>query len=103
MPATGRAVRADGAARSGPRASAPVNVIGTGLHEAVGVEVEVLPVHALVVAAGDDVKEMLDHAIGDEHFAVVVEVEAPGIGRSLCDEFKDVADWVIPPHAAIDR
>ena len=51
--------------------------------------VEVAAVHPLEVRAGDDVEEVLDHAVGDEHLAVVVEVEAPGIGGAVGDDFED--------------
>ena len=33
--------------------------------------------------AWDDVPEVVDDAVGDEHFAVLVEVEAPGIGGAV--------------------
>ena len=34
------------------------------------IRVEVLAVHPLVVAAGNDVPDVLDHAVGDEHLTV---------------------------------
>ena len=86
----------------GPVAAAPVDVVGAALHQAVDVRVEVLAVHALVVAAGDDVEEVVDDAVGDEHLAVVVEVEAPGVGGAVGDASKILRGRVIAPDAAVD-
>ena len=48
----------------------------------------VFAVHPLIVAAGDDVPEVVDHAVGDEHFAVFVPVEAPGVGGAVGEGFE---------------
>ena len=34
-------------------------------------------------APGDDVKEVLDDAVGDEHLPALVPVEAPGVRRAV--------------------
>ena len=73
------------------------------VHQAVEMRVEVLAEHPLEVGAGDDVEEVRDHAVGDERLAVVVEVEAPGIGGAVGDDLEDLAGRVIAPDAAVDR
>ena len=90
-------------ARVGPVAAGPVDVVGAGLDQAVGVRVEVLAEHPLEVRAGDDVEQVRDHAVGDERLAVVVEVEAPGVRRAVGDGLEDLPGGVIPPDAAVDR
>ena len=55
------------------------------------------------MGAGDDVKEVRDHAVGDERLAQVVEVESPGIGGAVGDRLEDCAGRMIPPDAAVDR
>ena len=90
-------------ARVVPAAAGPVDVVGAGLDQVVEVGVEVLAVHPLEVGAGDDVEEVRDHAVGDEHLAVVVEVEAPGVGRAVGDGLEDLPGRVIAPDAAVDR
>ena len=45
---------------------------------------------------------MRDHAIGDEHLAVVVEIEPPGIGRAVGHRLDHLVVGMIPPHAAVD-
>ena len=79
-----------------------MNVVGTAFHQAVGVGIGILAIHALIMRAGDDVPEMLDDAIGDEGLAVVVEVQAPGIGGAVTDDVEKVSGGVKPPDAAID-
>ena len=86
-----------------PVAAGPVDVVGAALHQPVGVRVEVLAVHPLEVRPGDDVAEVRDDAVGDEHLAVVVEVEAPGVGRAVGDDLEDLPRRVVAPDAAVDR
>src|SRR5262249_2555787 len=62
----------------------------------------VLAVHALVASAGDHVPEMANDAVGEEALAVFVEVEAPGIGGAVADDFEDLARRMIAPDAAVD-
>ena len=52
---------------------------------------------------GDHAEEVRDHAVGDERLAVVVEVEAPGVGGAVRDDLEDLAGRVIPPDAAVHR
>ena len=72
----------------GPVAAAPVLVIHAATHVAVGVRVRVFAVHPLIPPAGDDVPEVVDHAVGDEEFAVLVPVEAPGVGGAGGEDFE---------------
>ena len=74
------------AADGRPGAAAPVDVVADAGHQLVDVRVEIVAEHALVMAAGDDVPKVIDDAIGDEHLAVLVEVEAPGIGGAVGDD-----------------
>src|SRR5262249_18822231 len=87
--------------RGGPVAAAPVQVVGAALDEAVGVRVEVLPVHADEVGAGHDVEEVLDDAVGDEQLAVLVPVQAPGVGGAPGDHLDLPARRVVAPDAAV--
>ena len=64
--------------------------------------VDVLAVHPLVVPAGDDVEEVVDHAVGDEHLAVLVEVEAERVGGAVGDRLEHLARRVVAPDAAVD-
>ena len=47
------------------------------------------------MGAGHDVKQMRDHAVGDERLAQVVEVESPGVGRAVSDGLEDLAGRMI--------
>ena len=88
--------------RGGPRTAAPVQVVGTTLHEAVGKRVHVVAVHAFHVPAGNDVKHVGDDAVRDEHLAEIVPVEAPRVGRARGVEFEDLLGGVVAPDAAIE-
>ncbi len=78
-------------------------VVADGGHQFVHVRVQVLAVHAFVMAAGDDVPEMIDDAIGDEHLAMLIEVEAPGIRRAVRHHLELFLGRMITPDAAVDR
>ena len=78
-------------------------MVGTGLHQLIAIRHHVFAEHALKVGAGDDVKQVRDHAVGDERLAQIVEVEPPGIGRAVGDGLEDLAGRMIPPDAAVDR
>ncbi len=79
-----------------------MEVVGGGVDEVVGVAVIILAVHALVVRAGDGMPQMADDAVGEEGLAVLVEVEAPGVGGAVADDFKGLAGRVIAPDAAVE-
>jgi hypothetical protein len=55
------------------------------------------------VRARNDVPEVLDHAIRDERFTVVVEVEPPRIRGAMSDRFEDPPGRVVAPHAAVEE
>src|SRR5205085_8151192 len=67
------------------------------------VGIAILPIHPLEVGAGDDVPEMLDDAVGNECLAVIVEVDAPGVGCAMRDDFEDLPRRVVPPDAAVEE
>ena len=86
----------------GAQAAGVVGVVGDGLDVFVGVRVEVLAGLALVAAAGDDVVEVGDDAGGDEPFAMLVVVEAPGVAGAVGEDFEFVADGVVAPDAGVE-
>ena len=63
--------------------------------------VEVLAVHPLEMRAGDDVEQVRNDAIGDEHLADVVEIEPPGVRRPVGDGLERLANRVESPDAAL--
>ena len=85
-----------------PESARPMDVVRAAFDEPKGVRVHVPAVHAFVARAGDDMKEVLDNAVGNKHLAVIIKRDAPRIGRSVRDDFKPVARRVEPPDAAID-
>ena len=48
-------------------------------------------------------KQVRDHAVGDERFPQVVEIEPPRIRRAMGDGLEDLARGMITPDAAVDR
>ena len=103
VPAAGVGVFAVAAAGRGPRTAGPVNMIDAAIHPFVEMRVEVVAIHTLIVAAGNDMKGVVDDAVGDEQFAGLVEVDAPGVGGSMRDHLVLLGDRMIPPNAAVDR
>ena len=88
--AAGFAVLALAVARIGPLSARPVDMIGTSLHEGIAMRGQVLAVHPLKMGTGNHVEEVGEHAVGDERFAQVVEVESPGVGGAMGDCLKDL-------------
>ena len=72
-----------------------MEVVADARHQLVHVRRQVFAVHALVVGAGDDVPEMIDDAVADEHLAVLVEVETPGIGGSMGERLEFFSRGVV--------
>src|SRR5262249_41987804 len=101
VPAAGGRVGPLAAARAGPVAAAPVEVVGATLDQTETVRVQVLAVHADEVSAGHDVEEMLDDTVGDEQLAVLVPVQAPGVGGARGHQFEGLARRVVAPYAAV--
>jgi len=101
MAAAGIGVQPLPAARAGPVAPGPVNVIGTARHQLKRVWMDVLAKHSVITPAGDDVEHMFDDAVGDKGFAVVVEVEAPGICGAAGELLEDLLHRMIAPNAAV--
>src|SRR6185295_12333778 len=64
--------------------------------------VEVLSSLSLVNAAGDHVKEMRNHARGDEQLPFRVVINAPGVAETMGDDFEHILGRVIAPDAPID-
>ena len=85
-----------------PEAARPMNVVGTALDEPERVRVHVLTVHPFVARARNHVEQVFDDAVGDEHLAVIIECDAPGIGAAVGDDLKNAARRVKPPDAAVD-
>ena len=69
---------------------------------AVDVRVEVAAALPVIDAAGDDVEQVRDHAGGDEHLALRVVVDAPGIAEAVGDDLEAVLRRVVAPDAAVD-
>src|SRR5579875_652631 len=65
--------------------------------------VQILAVHALEMSTRNDVEQVLDDAVGDEHFAVIVEVQSPRIRGSPGEDLKGFLDGVTSPAAAVER
>ena len=80
----------------------PVTVIGDGLDVAVDVRVEMLAALAMVDAAGDDVKEMRDHAGADEELALGVVVDAPRVAEAVGDDLEHVLGRMVAEDPAVD-
>jgi hypothetical protein len=80
-----------------------MDVVRRRLDQAVGVGRVVLPVHPLVVGAGDHVPEVADHAVREERLAVVVPVEAPGVRRAFADDLEHLLRDVVAPDAAVEE
>ena len=79
----------------------PVEVIGRGWEQAVGVGAVWAGGAALDVAAEYHVIEMRRDGVGDEELAEAIIVHAPGIGGAFHDRFEDVFDGVVAPDAAV--
>jgi len=84
-----------------PEAARPMDVVGAACNEAKRVRVHVLAVHAFVARTGNDVEEVFDDAVRDEHLAVIVEGDAPGIRGAMGDNLKRVSRRMKPPDAAV--
>src|SRR5579875_284261 len=72
--AAGNIVYALAATRTGPVAAAPMDMIGAAGHQAVTMRIQIRAEHAYKMSARDDVEQVLDNAVGDERFAVIIEV-----------------------------
>src|SRR5262245_621453 len=77
-------------------------VIRDRLNVAVDVGIEVLASLALIDAAGNDVKQMWNEAVGDEELPLGVVVDSPRIAEPVRDDLEHILRRVVPPHAAID-
>ena len=88
MAAAGRVGAAVAAVRVGAQV---VPVVGDGLDVVVRVRIEMLARLALVAAALNHVVEMGDDAGGDEHLAVCIEIDAPGVAGAVGEDLEDVA------------
>ena len=86
-----------------PRAAWPVEVIGALRHELVDMGLRIDAIHPLVVCARDQVPEVADDVVGEDHFAEVVVVEAPGIRRAAGHHLEAMRAWMHPPDRAVDR
>src|SRR5579871_3007369 len=100
--AAGCVVRPLSAARGGPVASAPVDVIGAARHQAVTVRVQILAKHADVMSARNDVEQVLDDAVGDEHLAIIIEIQAPGVGGAPGEHLERFLDRVKAPDTTVE-
>src|SRR3954468_17918406 len=79
-----------------------MTVIGNGLNVAVDVRIEVLPSLSLVNAARDHMKQMRNHAGGDEQLSLRIVINAPRIAEAMRDDLEYLLCRVVAPHAAID-
>ena len=89
--------------RCGPIAASPVKMVGAHFHLPKNVRVQVLAIHALEMRTGHDVPEVADHAIGDEHLPVVIEIQPPGIGGAVGDDLELPRRRVVAPDTAVHR
>ena len=86
-----------------PLVAGVVPVVGDGFDVVIGVRVEVQAALPLVAGTRNDVQEVGDDAGGGEEVAVLVVVEAPGVGGAVGIDFELVADGVITPDAGVER
>src|SRR5262245_29330739 len=100
--AAGVGVLALAAARIGPVAARPVQMLRGRVDQLVGVTIIVEAVHPLVVGARNHVPEMADHAVGEKALAMLVEIEAPGIRRAVTDHLDNLARRMVTPDTAVD-
>src|SRR5204863_7077139 len=80
---------------------AVVLVVGDRLDVLVGVLVLVLTALPMVAAALDDVPKVRDDAGFDEHLPMLVEVDAPGIARTLGELLEALLGRVIAPDRGV--
>ncbi len=91
------------AVRLVPLIADPVTVLGDRLNVGVRVRVEVLARLPLIAAPG-----MTWYRCGmtqqvEKALPAIVEVDAPGITRAVCEDLELVPRRVIPPDAGVDR
>ena len=77
-------------------------MIGDGLDVIEDVRIDVAAALTVIDAAGDDMREMRDHAGGYEDLAVVIEVDPPRIAEAVPDDFKAILRGMIPPNTTIN-
>ena len=57
---------------------------------------------ARVVAALHDVPQVFDDVVRHEQLAMLVVIEAPGVGGAFAEAFEDALRGVVAPDAAVD-
>ena len=95
------AVLARRVARAFPRSARPVDVVRAGFHSLERERVEVGTEHPLEACSGDDVEDVLNHAVGEERLAPLIERETPRIRRAVRDDLELVPHRMEPPDAAV--
>src|SRR5262245_3107770 len=85
------------------RCAQVVPVIGDRLDVVIRVRIEMLSRLPFVAPTLNDVVDVRNHAGRYEHLTAGVEVDAPGVARTLGEDFKGVPRRVIPPDSRIDR
>src|ERR1043166_4646692 len=97
MAAGQRVVLTLAAARFGPIAAGPAQMVGSGVHELIKIRIKILAKHALIMRARPDVPQMPDHIVGKERLSVIVPIQSPGVRGTFRDNFKNVLRWMIAP------
>ena len=90
-------------ARFLPGPAAPVEMFGNRGKQRVGVRIDVLPEHPLVVGTGHHMPEVGDDAVRGEQLAVLVEIDPPGIRRAPTERLERAAGGVIAPDTAVEQ
>ena len=57
----------------------------------------------MITTALNHVEQMRNNACGHERFAFGIEIHAPGIASAVREHFELVSQWMVTPHACIDR
>ncbi len=79
-----------------------MHVVSCLFDQLIGIGVEVDSIHPSNMRARYKVPQMSDHSIDHEHFAVLVEIESPGVGHTVHDGFHSIAYGMIAPDTGID-
>ena len=88
---------------AGSTVSRQVCVVANCLDVVINVGVDVLSTLFVVDTALNNVKQMGNHTARGETLAVVVKVEAPGIGKAAGKNFEDLSRRVVTPDTSVDE
>ena len=80
----------------------PMNMIGRLFDQLIRMRIQVDTVHAFYVRSRDNMPEVADNRVDDEHLAVLIEIESPRVGHSVHHWFDGTMDGMVSPNTGID-